>query len=137
MQNQFLTKDAVFWMDTRDIIFCRSINDNTYHEISIETAQKYEGIISTLTKDRPMPILIDIRNSNLTYNSLTAKLFANSPVIKNRLISQAFVINSLRIKLLIYAYKRIYEPNTKFKIFNDLDNAIAYCIENNINYTNN
>ena len=49
-------------------------------------------------------------------------------------LSEAFVFNSMEIKLVIASYKRIYEPITPFGLFNNLESAREYCVETKNNF---
>ncbi|WP_308993203.1 hypothetical protein QLS71_008240 [Mariniflexile litorale] len=119
---------AKFWTNSLGIIFCEFNNTETFLTLEVDTVERYEKAISTLSQGKPMPFLIDIRNNQGNFSTQAAKLFANSLVFEKIRVSEAFVINSINTKLLINTYKRIYEPNTPFKIFHDFDEALTYLI---------
>ncbi|WAC02317.1 hypothetical protein N7U66_00725 [Lacinutrix neustonica] len=81
-----------------------------------------------------MPFFIDVRNSRGTYSSSAANLLAKSPALMKLRISEAFILNSIGIKLLITSYKRLYNPSTPFAVFSDITKAEAYCLETKNNY---
>lgn len=126
MEKIIILNKAKFWTDSRGILFCEFENSETYRTLEVDTVEKYEKAISTLSQGKPMPFLIDIRDNQGNFSTEAAKLFANSPVFKKIRISEAFVINSINTKLLINSYKRIYEPITPFEIFKDFEEALVY-----------
>tara|TARA_R110002050_G_scaffold94765_2_gene197258 strand:+ start:127213 stop:127635 length:423 start_codon:yes stop_codon:yes gene_type:complete len=119
---------AKFWTD-RGVLFCEISNPDETSNLKEETVDSYICAISKLCNGKKMPFLIDLRNTHGTFLSASAKKLANSSEFSKLSLSEAFVVNSLKIKLLISSYKRIYEPITPFKIFNDYDEALAYSID--------
>ncbi|PKA82603.1 hypothetical protein ATE92_0736 [Ulvibacter sp. MAR_2010_11] len=111
------------------ILHCEFFNMEMYHSLRAERAQTYIEAIKTLCQGKPTPFIIDIRNAKGTYTIEAAKLFADSPDLKFIRIAEAYILNSTAMKLLIGAYKRIYEPTTPFILVNDLEQAITYCLE--------
>lgn len=119
---------AKFWTDS-GILFCEFYNKDVNHKLSVETVKKYIETIKEISKGKSMPFLIDVRNSLGTFSIAAAELFANSTDLKRIRLSEAFIVNSINVKLLISSYKRIYEPITPFQFFNNKQKAIQYCIE--------
>ncbi|WP_418604667.1 hypothetical protein [Hwangdonia sp.] len=119
---------AKFWTNSHGVLFCAFNNTRHYLTLGVDVAEKYKQAISTLAEDKPMPFLIDLRDNQGDFSAEAAKLLASSPALNKVRISEAFVINSIKTKLLISTYKRIFEPHTPFKIFNDFDEALAYSI---------
>ena len=129
MKNQIILNKAKFWTDEREILFCRYSNKDNHHELDVDTVERYEDAIMTLTKGKRMPFLIDMRNTKGSFNKNATKLFANSKIFKMIRMYEAFVVNSLSVNLAINSYKRIYEPNTPFIILTDFERAIDFCIK--------
>ncbi|MEP3838137.1 MAG: hypothetical protein ABJM36_10835 [Algibacter sp.] len=121
-------KNAKFWTNALGVIFCELSNTENYKILEVDLVKKYEQAIFTLSEGRSMPFVIDIRDNQGNISIDAAKLLANSSILKKIRISEAFIINSINAKLLINSYKRIYEPNTPFKIFKDFDEALAYSV---------
>ena len=82
--------------------------------------------ILTLAAGKPRSIIVDFRDVRGTYTILAARLFAKDPSVNKIIISEAFIVNSIAIRLLINAYKRIYEPFIPFKIFSNIQDAQEY-----------
>jgi len=120
------SKKVIFWIEN-DILFCKFNRIDCY--LSEAVARLYLSKIENLVKDKPMPFIIDLRNFVGNFSPKAAKLIANSQVIKNNITKQAFVANSLHSKLLVGSYVRIYVTTVNVKIFNDVEKALAYCLE--------
>lgn len=118
---------AKFWIDN-GILFCEIRNPDKTRVLEVETVQYYIEVIANLCKGKPMPFLIDLRFSGGAFLSPAAKLLASSPELEKLRLSEAYVANSLKMRLLISSYKRIYEPITPFKICNDFEEGLAYSI---------
>jgi len=131
--NSIIFDKAKFKMDN-GILFCEFINMDRTHRLQEDSVHKYIEAIKILCNGIPTPFLIDVRNATGTYTINAAKLFANSPELKLIRIAEAYVLSSTAMKLLIGAYKRIYEPATPFIIFDNLEQAINYCLESKKNH---
>lgn len=90
--------------------------------------------VEKITGGKPMPFLIDIRKFVGNFSPSAAKIFADSPILKRILITEAYVVDTLNGKLLISAYKRIYGQETPIQVFDNLETALAYCIESKNKY---
>ena len=117
-----------FWIDN-GILFCEICNPDETLSLEVATVEAYIKGISSLCKGIKMPFLIDFRDSRGDYMNSAAKLLASSSELKKLRLSEAFVVNSLNMKLLVSSYKRIYEPTTPFEIFKVFDEALAYSIK--------
>ncbi|MBT8393540.1 MAG: hypothetical protein KJN66_01700 [Bacteroidia bacterium] len=121
-------KKAKFWIDSRGIINCKHFNSDINWKLNDKETKKYILAVLTLAGDEIRPIIFDFRDLRGTYTILAARLVAKDPTLKKIIISEAFVVNSLAVKLLINAYKRIYEPSIPFKIFSNLKDAQEYSL---------
>ncbi|MFC4723203.1 hypothetical protein ACFO5O_12780 [Geojedonia litorea] len=119
---------AQLWVN-QGVLFFKFDYTNQFGKLDIGTVKKFETAVISLTQGVPMPFLIDTRNTRGSFTSRAAKLFAHSSYFKKVRICEAFVVNSINTELLINSYKRIYEPVTPFLIFDDIENAIDYCVE--------
>ncbi|MEO8934085.1 MAG: hypothetical protein ABI295_07235 [Xanthomarina sp.] len=128
MKNLSLEKSGKvkFWIKN-GVLLCEISDINC--RLTEEKIKTYIREIEILTKGKPMPFLIDIRNFVGNFSISAAKLFAKSPVLKKTRISEAFVADTLNGKLLINSYKRIYDPETFFQVFNTVEDAFEFCIE--------
>ncbi|MEN3323281.1 hypothetical protein VP395_06050 [Mariniflexile soesokkakense] len=135
-KNVIQMEHSKFWID-KGVLFCEICNPDQTRNLNEETVESYLKAVSILCKGEKMPFLIDLRNTHGTFLNSAAKKLANSPELSKLSLSEAFVVNSLKVKLLIISYKRIYEPITPFKIFNNYNEALMYSInvKNTINGT--
>lgn len=125
--NSIKLERAKFWTD-KEILFCKMLNMDASHHLTDETADTYLKAIVTLCNGKKMPLLIDLRNTQGAFLSTAAKKLGEGIEISKLILSEAFVINSLNVKLLINSFKRIYEPITPFEIFEDYNDALNYSI---------
>ena len=119
---------AKLWTDN-GVLFCQIKNTNVNLNLEIDTLDCYINAVVKLCNGRPMPFLIDIRSSQGTILNPAAKLLAGNNDLKKLRLSEAFIINSIKMKLLINSYKRIFEPVTPFQIFDNLKDGLEYCIK--------
>ena len=129
-KNTITINKTKFWTNSQDVLICKINSTSSFLTLKAEAIEKYEKAICKLTQGKSVPFLIDFRDNHGNFSAKAAKLLANSTVFKNAKISEAFVINSINSKLLINSYKRIFEPNTPYKIFKDFDEALEYSINN-------
>ena len=128
MLTEISFKKSKFWIDSYGILNCKHFNRDVNWKLSSKEIEKYILAILTLAGDKAKSVIIDFRDVRGTYTILAARLFARDPSVNSIVISEAFIVNSLAIKLLINAYKRIYEPLIPFKIFNNIEDAHEYSI---------
>lgn len=129
MKNSIKVDHARFWTDNNDILYCQFDNVNPRSTLGSENMKLYIKTITKLCNGKSMPFIIDVRNSQGTFTTAAANLIANTPSIIKLRISEAFIFNSIGIKLLITSYKRIYNPITPFGMFKDIESAKEYCIK--------
>ena len=118
---------AKFWVDN-GILFCEIFNLDPTPNLKEDRVKHYLGAISKLCNGKKMPFLIDLRNTQGAVLSSATKKLGNSSELSLLSLTEAFVADSLKVKLLISSYKRIYEPNTPFAIFNNYNEALNYSI---------
>lgn len=128
MNNIIKIGNSKFWTDG-GILYCQFRNKNANYKFEANTVALFIHAIDKLCKGQPMPFLIDSRDSLGVFTRESANLLANSPTLIKLRISEAYVFNTIGIKLVIASYKRIYEPRTPFSVFNNLESAKQYCVE--------
>ena len=117
---------AKFWVDSEGMLYCKHYNRDINWKLNEKDVEKYILAVLTLTADNESPIIFDFRDVRGTYTILAARMVAKDPSLKKIIISEAFVVNSLAVRLLINAFKRIYEPSIPFKIFSNIKDAQEY-----------
>ena len=129
MLTEITFKKAKFWIDSKGVLNCKHFNSDVNWKLNSKEIEKYILAILTLAGNKPRSIIVDFRDVRGTYTILAARLFARDPSVNKIIISEAFIVNSIAIRLLINAYKRIYEPFIPFKLFNNIKNAQEYSIK--------
>lgn len=117
-----------FWTDN-GVLYCQFRNENANYKFELDTVKLFIKVIDKLCNGEPMPFLVDSRDFQGVFTREISNLLATSPILVKLRISEAFVLNSIGIKLVITSYKRIYEPITPFCVFSDMEAAKKYCIE--------
>ncbi|MFD2824665.1 hypothetical protein ACFS5M_13365 [Lacinutrix iliipiscaria] len=128
-KNSIQLGSARFWTDVRNIIYCEFEDSMTYCHLDIESVKLYINTIVKLCNGKAMPFLIDLRNIRFTFSNEAVSFLAQSSLLKTLIISEVFILNSIGTKLLISAYKRIFDPIIPYSIFSDITLAQQYCIE--------
>ncbi|SDF02358.1 DUF7793 family protein [Ulvibacter litoralis] len=126
-------EDSRFWIED-GILFCHFKNKDANYKLDTAKVEIFIKTVTKLCNGKAMPFLIDARDSRGTFSSEAATLFAKSPKLVNLRISEAFLLNSIGIKLLITSYKRIYDPITPYAVFSNINAAKQYCIESKNKY---
>ncbi|MDO6622489.1 hypothetical protein Q4509_06435 [Oceanihabitans sp. 1_MG-2023] len=120
--------NSKFWTDN-NILYCQFRSREVNYKIDVDKIELFIKVIDRLCNGKPMPFLIDLRNAQGALTRESANLLSNSPILKKLRISEAYLINSIGVRLVINSYKRIYEPTTPFVVFNDLESAKEYCLD--------
>ncbi len=129
MLTEISFEKAKLWVDSQGILNCKHFNSNFYWKLRSKEINKYLLAILTLAGNKPRSIIIDFRNVRGIYSILAARLFVRDSSVNRIIISEAFVVNSMAIGLLIAVYEKIYEPNIPFKVFNNIKSAQKYSIK--------
>ena len=74
-----------------------------------------------------MPLLVDLRDVVGSFSIDAAKILINNKSYQKNILCEAFVTNKINNKLLVLSYKRIYEPDKQYRIFNTFKEALEYC----------
>ncbi|WCO03411.1 DUF7793 family protein [Psychroserpens ponticola] len=128
-ENSIIIGSTKFWVGAKGILYCKFSNDNPNYKLDIERAKLYVQAIVRLCNGKSMPFLIDLRGTRGTFSPEAITVLAESSYLKVLRISEAFVYNSIGMKLLIISYKRIYNQVTPYFMFSDVAIAKQYCIE--------
>ncbi|WP_157358328.1 hypothetical protein [Winogradskyella sp. J14-2] len=118
------------WID-EGILFCQFLNTSMSYKLMEKDVVNYLKTIKQLTEGRSVPMVVDLRNVVGSFSVEAVKLISNNEAFQQNTTRQAFVINTLQSKLLVLAFKRIYEPHKPFRIFEDVNKAMEYCAEDN------
>lgn len=129
MLSKISFEKAKFWIDSEGILNCKLFNRDANWKLDDKEAEKYILAVLTLSANKARPIIFDFRDLRGTYTILAARLVAKDPSLRRMIISEAFVVNSLAVRLLINAFKRIYEPAIPFKIFSNVKDAQKYSLK--------
>ena len=130
------SKEGKFWIEN-DILFCKLDDVNCF--LTEDRVHTYLSEIEEKTAGIPMPLVVDIRKFIGNFSPDAAKLFADSAISKNCVLTQAFIADTLHARLLVGSYLRIYGGNANIRIFKKMESALAYCteIKNNSNHQRN
>lgn len=129
MEEIIMFKNAMFWTDSSETLYCRFNNDDSNSKLNYSEARLYIKTIVKLCNGKPMPFLIDVQNTRGTFSISAAKLMANNPELLKLRISEAFIANTIGVRVLISTYKRIFNPITPFGVFSNLESAKKYSLE--------
>jgi hypothetical protein len=127
-------ENAMFWTDRSEILYCKFNNEDSESKLNYRRVNLYIKAIVKLCNGRPMPFLIDVRDTKGTFSITAAKLLTNNPELLKLRISESFITNTIGMRLLITAYKRIYNPITPYGVFSELEAAKDYCFETKNNF---
>ncbi|MDO6595369.1 hypothetical protein Q4512_00500 [Oceanihabitans sp. 2_MG-2023] len=122
-----------FWT-FNDVLHIQFRNKKKNNKFQINEAKLFVKSIDALCNNKPMPFLIDVRDSNGTFTAEAANLIANSPTLLKLRISEAFVINTISAKIGLASYKRTQKPINPYSVFGDIQSAKDYCLETKNNF---
>lgn len=120
--------DTVRLWSERGILFCQFLGGNINHQLIEKDVYQYLEIIDKLAKGNCMPLLVDLRDVVGSFSIGAAKILINNTSYQKNILCEAFVTNKINNKLLVLSYKRIYEPDKQYKIFNTFKEALDYCV---------
>lgn len=125
--------NAKFWIEKvggNEILCCQFRNINREYKLDRNKVELYVETIVKLCHGKQMPFIIDLTDSLGTFSTEAASLLASTPELKRLRVYEAYVCNSIGMKLLVMSYKRIFEPTTPYAIFDDVETAKQYLIKN-------
>jgi len=120
----------MFWV-ADDVLHCKQVSTYDNIKIDINIDQKLQESLYAICNGKFLPLLIDLRAVNGQEALTIVKQLALSTTLKQISLSEAIVVNSLFLKLIIGCYKRIYDFTLPVKTFISLNNAKKYCLETN------
>ena len=121
--------NATFWTDASEILYCDCRNNDASLKLKYNEVQLYIDTIITLCNGKALPFIIDLRGTHGTFSVSAAKLLAKSPDLARLRIIEAYVVNTINMRLLVASYKRLYDPMTPFGIFKTIKDAKDFCNE--------
>lgn len=122
MKNKNLVNDIKFWVD-QNVIHCSIPNGFEEHSLEEDVEALFFNAISTLSKDRCMPILIDIQAVNFSLSVKLFKFISSNPLINTVVLSKTFLVNSFVLKVFLWLYNFSNTPIVPNAIFN-CDSAV-------------
>lgn len=120
--------NAIFWTDDSGILYCE-FSSSSNLKLETQNIELYINAIKTLCDGKPMPFLIDLKDIRGTFSVAATNLITNNPEIVKLRITESYLVNTLRTKLWLACYKRLYNRITPFATFNDINSAERYCLE--------
>ncbi|NNE55056.1 MAG: hypothetical protein HKN32_03475 [Flavobacteriales bacterium] len=113
---------------------CMNLSDNGLLKIKVNEVMQEAKVdvpdinhfiraISQYCGSVARPFLIDLRDIDGSVEVEASRLFASSPEMANVRLAQAFVVNSLSIRLLVNFYIRVHQPNCPSQVFSDVEEA--------------
>ncbi len=126
-ENYIKIGDTTFWLDLNGVLNCKFGNKNPNYRLDKFISRLYIRAIEKLCKGKPTAFLIDLRGARGTFTQEAMKIFAKSVLLKMLKISEAFIYDSVRMKILILSYKRIFDDFIPYQLFNDYQLGQDYC----------
>lgn len=134
MEKITVQEHAVFWKEDDGILYGRFSNLSVEDSMDHKTAQLYIDAILKLSKGEAIPLLIDLSEAKGTISNAAAQLLSKSSNDMPCVICEAYVVESLSVKLLVQAYKRIYNTKIPHALFKNVASARDYCLEYKTRY---
>jgi len=129
MRKEIQFKNILFWTDASEIVYSEVRNNDPRHQLKRIDVKLYIDAISTLCNGKAMPFIADLRGIHGAFSVRAAKLLSKSPDLARLIILEAYVTDTLDIRLLVASYKRLYDPITPFGIFDTIEDAKDFCNE--------
>ncbi|WP_369996614.1 hypothetical protein [Winogradskyella sp.] len=117
-----------FWTES-NILYCQFLDNNLNHNLTVRDMGRFLKAIEDLTKGKCMPLVVDLRNVVCNFTVEAFKLLALNDNFRQCITYEAFITNSVKGKLMVLAYKRIFEPSKPYDIFDNMEMAVQYCTE--------
>lgn len=120
---------ATFRLENENIIHCKIKNQDVHNKLDYKTAQLFVDSIINLADNKSVSLLIDLTDVKGTYSTGAAQYISKCINEMSFITNEAFIINSLSMKLLVQAYKRIYRTKVPHGIFTSIKEAKDFCKE--------
>ena len=118
-----------FWVDSKGILYCKHLNCDKNWILNSSEVKQHILALLTLAGDKPTSMVIDLRDVRGVCAILATRMFTKDHSVNQIIISEAFIVNNLAVRVLIYAYKIFYEPLKSFKVFSNIKDAQEYSIK--------
>ena len=130
MEKVMCIDKVVFWTSD-DILYCKLVNTYDNHKFDIDIDKQYQETLHAICNGHFLPLIIDLRALNFLETFEVLKQLAKSKTLKHISLSEAIVVNTLFMKLIISFYKRFFAYYLPFKIVISIKHAKTYCNETN------
>lgn len=130
MKRQIKCRKAKFWIED-GVLFCEFKNEKDKKKFNEDCLDEYIEAISTLSNDRYLPLIIDLRKLKDSYAFSIVHVLAKNPKLKSAILTKSFVVNSYFLQFLILVLRRGYDPIIPNKIFTSFERAIEYSLDTN------
>ena len=120
--------EKVFCIDKHGYLYFKIANKKDCKNFKSEQLYKFINLATTTAREKPKPLLIDLRNVHGVLSSSTFCILAKDIKFNESFTKIAFIAGSLSIKIMILNYIRIYKPLASSRVFNTIEKGIDYLL---------
>lgn len=126
MTEEILIDNIKFWVD-QNIIYCKIYDGFEINSLLKDAELIFYNGISTLSKGKYMPVIINMREIDYTFSIKIYKFLSNSTLLNSIVLSKAFLVHRLGLKILLSIYNFTSDPVVPSEIFNNQNLATQHC----------
>lgn len=131
MKNQIKKNRTLSWIDSRGFMQSNFHRDAFSNKLTIQEAEDYIDTLHQLCGGKPTPFLIDCRNVFDSMDEGVKQVLYENTKLNEIRKAEAFVVDSLSMRLKLNFYSRVHKPYCPIKIFSNESDAIAWLLSFN------
>jgi len=97
-------------------------------EFTVEDAMAHSDAVSTLNGGKPAHLIIDFRESEISFSTEAREYFAKNPDHSKLRKSQALILKGLAQKIVANFYLKFHRPNCPVQYFTDAGSAFKWIL---------
>ena len=117
---------ANFWTQ-EGVLYCQFEDISQIEKWAAPTYQQFLRAIHNLCQGVPMPLIVDLRQARGTLSADTAKTLSARCRRIPLILGEAYVVQSLSVRLLVQSYVRLIHRDSPATICTSLPAAKRFC----------
>lgn len=126
MKRTLQMENVIFLID-QDIIYCKFKKCSNRKGVARDIDEVFHTAITSLTDGRYLPLLMDMRETNLLSSIRLFKHLAKSSKVKSTLLSKTFIANSIFSTIILNIYNLTFIHSIPVAICNRYNAALKCC----------
>ena len=126
MEKTNIANQVSFWAH-EGVLYCRFDDISKIAQCTARNYQQFLRVIHDLCRGVPMPLVVDLRQARGTLSADTAKILSARCQRIPLILGEAYVVQSLSIRLLVQSYVRLIHRKTPSATCTNMPDAKRFC----------